>query len=411
MEQQKSEVNRTLFSAWISDPSGIGFADSREIESMAGRFPYCQILQSLNAKSLQRQNAHTFEPALAKASLQSPDRRVLFNLVNHPEKLIALELITQPEEDIYHEVIEEDYYGDDQTQDDLAAEQRQPEFTKDQTVNAEIENENPIEGEGSASEISDQQVENIETEEPLTTEYKAAGIEEMGEEDKMIIENIASADFFAFEEKLDFRQTDPDKATAETSKEQNTAQPEIHASPNEQLSATHDVARYDDEGMPYTFLWWLHRTRQEHAETYQPYVDFKLDTSQQINKKPGEELNQQIIENIFHLQSPLDEMEIKNLPQTVHFEVRRKEEAIIEKFIREEPQIHPPSPDKLDMENKARKSAEDPNDLVSETLATIYTEQMLFHKAIDTYQKLSLKFPEKRAYFADQISELKKKIN
>ena len=63
------------------------------------------------------------------------------------------------------------------------------------------------------------------------------------------------------------------------------------------------------------------------------------------------------------------------------------------------------------MENKARKSAEDPNDLVSETLAAIYTEQMLFHKAIDTYKKLSLKFPEKRTYFADQISELEKKIN
>jgi hypothetical protein len=95
----------------------------------------------------------------------------------------------------------------------------------------------------------------------------------------------------------------------------------------------------------------------------------------------------------------------------VPFQIKRKEDFIVEKFIREEPQIKPPNSDKLDNENKARKSAEDSNDLVSETLANIYTDQMLFHKAIETYKKLSLKFPEKSTYFADQIRDLEKKIN
>jgi hypothetical protein len=36
---------------------------------------------------------------------------------------------------------------------------------------------------------------------------------------------------------------------------------------------------------------------------------------------------------------------------------------------------------------------------------------MLYEKAISTYKKLSLKVPEKSAYFADRILELEKKVN
>lgn len=170
-----------------------------------------------------------------------------------------------------------------------------------------------------------------------------------------------------------------------------------------------DVSKYDDDKMPFSFLWWLNKTRKEHADTYQPYVEFKLDTTQNIKRNSVDQLSSQIIENIFHLQSPLENTE--NAPKTVPFQIRRKEDSILERFIKEEPQIKAPNSQKLDTENKARKSSEDPNDLVSETLAQIYIDQMLFQKAIDTYKKLSLKYPEKSVYFADQIVELQKKIN
>jgi hypothetical protein len=163
--------------------------------------------------------------------------------------------------------------------------------------------------------------------------------------------------------------------------------------------------------MPYTFMWWLDKTRKEYASTYQPY---NIETVTQVNapvvsdNQTADALQHQYYENIFHSQS-LEELE--KTPQPDVPEIKRKEDIIIEKFIKEEPQIRPPSIDKLDNENKAKKSSEDRNDLVSETLAQIYIDQMLYHKAIATYKKMMLKFPEKSRYFASQIEQLEKKTN
>ena len=48
------------------------------------------------------------------------------------------------------------------------------------------------------------------------------------------------------------------------------------------------------------------------------------------------------------------------------------------------------------------------NDLVTEALAKLYLSQKNYKKAIQSYKILSLKFPEKSSYFADQIKKIKK---
>lgn len=175
------------------------------------------------------------------------------------------------------------------------------------------------------------------------------------------------------------------------------------------------VTAYHDDTMPYTFLWWLNKTRKEYAESHQPYVKSKLsiilDAQQEIKKQEKDDLNHQIAENIFHLRGVEEFTGNSSRTPTVPFEFMRKDFQIIEKFIKEEPQIRPPAPNKIDTENKAKKSSEDSNEVVSETLAKIYVEQMLYHKALDVYKKLSLKFPEKSAYFASQIKYLELKVN
>lgn len=179
----------------------------------------------------------------------------------------------------------------------------------------------------------------------------------------------------------------------------------------EQSAAAKDAkpSKYHDEVMPFSFLWWLNKTRIEFADTYQPY---STSTEDKVGGHTDSDwIDQQIKEHIFHMQSPEALLSDSAKKQTVSFELNKKADPVIEKFIKEEPQIKPPSATKINLENKARQSAEDESGFVSETLAKIYTEQGLYVKAIDTYKKLSLKFPEKSPYFARLIEKLNKKIN
>jgi len=180
---------------------------------------------------------------------------------------------------------------------------------------------------------------------------------------------------------------------------------------NQAESTEHqDLSKYNDEKMPYTFMWWLDKTRKDYSGTYQPYVKPENRKTTEKPKSAADELQQQYYENIFHITS-VEELDKSAPPPRFVYNPKPKEQAIIERFIQEEPQIKPQSSDKLDTENKAKKSSEDRDELVTETLAGIYTDQMLYHKAIASYKKLMLKFPEKSRYFAEKIEQLEKKTN
>ena len=174
-----------------------------------------------------------------------------------------------------------------------------------------------------------------------------------------------------------------------------------------QVNRNRDISRYNDEKLPYTFMWWLDKTRKQHATTYQPYVSNpSLNTNngfKSIKRDTMDELQQQYVESIFNV-SVIDELERStNLNNGTP---ERKEDQIIKRFIQSEPHIKHAGGVNLDNENKAKRSSEDADEMITETLARIYTEQMLYQKAIKAYKKLMLKFPEKSLYFASQIEQL-----
>ena len=83
---------------------------------------------------------------------------------------------------------------------------------------------------------------------------------------------------------------------------------------------------------------------------------------------------------------------------------------LIEDFITKQPRME--KPDMMSgnekVEDISQHSLLESEDFITETLANIYVKQKKFDKAISFYEKLSLKYPEKVSYFADQIEEIKK---
>ncbi|MFO7889174.1 MAG: hypothetical protein R6V04_02425 [bacterium] len=95
--------------------------------------------------------------------------------------------------------------------------------------------------------------------------------------------------------------------------------------------------------------------------------------------------------------------------------IRNKEQNqdLIDKFIKESPEmksVHPPE-NKNKKEDISLPSITENEEMLSEKLANIYIKQGYYSKAISAYKKLSLKYPEKSDYFAEQIEKLRNIIN
>ncbi len=90
---------------------------------------------------------------------------------------------------------------------------------------------------------------------------------------------------------------------------------------------------------------------------------------------------------------------------------KEKERDLIQKFTETQPTI-PPAPKNEDLtdeeiKNLSEQSVSKTKPIVTELMANIYINQGKNDEAIEIYEKLILKNPEKRAYFAAKIEEVK----
>jgi hypothetical protein len=151
----------------------------------------------------------------------------------------------------------------------------------------------------------------------------------------------------------------------------------------------------------------------------------------QINKlEEGDELDVVDISDKPDLVEPVDEIESEQLEQPLpdieehtpiintepllreppkdEVPVGREVETpnLIEQFINNEPGVIKADKPTSLKGDAAAGSIKESDSFITDTLAQIYVKQGLFAKAIYAYERLSLKYPEKSAYFAAQIEKI-----
>ena len=87
-------------------------------------------------------------------------------------------------------------------------------------------------------------------------------------------------------------------------------------------------------------------------------------------------------------------------------EEKKKKTELIDKFIESSPKISPIRQEDVS-KTYVEQSETNNSYLMTETLARVYLEQKKYQKAIQAYEILILKYPEKSSFFANRISDIK----
>lgn len=166
--------------------------------------------------------------------------------------------------------------------------------------------------------------------------------------------------------------------------------------------------------------------QEQLQEETEPSKKPKREKSKTVKKEKKKETHhgkKEKIENLqkkdLELDSKVNEYFIAEISQKDPYESKEKtdklatQEHIIEKFIQEQPSI---GNIKKELEKSqeeitkdlSEKSTKFGDDLISENLAIILLKQGKKERAMDIYRKLIWKLPQKKAYFAARIEEIKK---
>ncbi len=93
------------------------------------------------------------------------------------------------------------------------------------------------------------------------------------------------------------------------------------------------------------------------------------------------------------------------------YKQENEKEDLVDQFIKNDPEPAIKAPEESGQKDISRESVEEHDDYLSEKLADLFIKQGYYNKAIQAFEKLSLKYPEKSDYFAERIEKVKQIIN
>ncbi|MBI3135936.1 MAG: hypothetical protein HYZ14_14755 [Bacteroidetes bacterium] len=335
----------------IRKPDSAGTYPPSALAEIRDKFPYCGTLHLLYLKALSLGNDLQFEEHLRYAAIHVADRERMYYLIHSGKN----EPVTESETtEIPAEIT--------------------PVFEPADLTKPVPETETVI----SEPDITPK-------EELTTTDQETTAEEALADNRPNLLDaapdliEIAYTQDLAAEEKAHASQSLT--TVSEAVKPETTAADEAKLPPEKQPETAPDLSKL-------SFIEWLHYKQTKVLPT-------KAE-SETNTEKPAE------------LSNDLKDQAAEKPEKTKKTGLSRLDvDALLNKFITEEPSISRPTANFFSPTKTAKQSLEEAPDLVTETLAKIYVLQKNYAKAIQAYEQLSLVYPEKKTFFATRIQKIK----
>lgn len=449
-------MNKNNIIEWIDNPVSVDEDATRELRDIIQEFPASPILHWLYLKGLQNQKSYLFNSALSRAAIGSPNRSQLLSWVGIEQpatedakkqrfEFVIPEIEKGPEEETKVEEKVAPVVTEDKKEKPIrVAPKSQPLrpkkkapadlpddikalLEKSKRIRADYNEAYSTEAEETEEEPVHSISDNVEirTEEPVSVEpvieQPIPSIEELTE--KSPIHNDQEEVFpepleisiqqmpeeqteemsFTIDEPVAEEETyfsiDLDLGIAEESKQQGSILEPVEV----ENSFSIELEDYSEEVIPETeeskteeiresgdadFASWLKTLKSDEAGEPEIYEPEPVATKEEIT---------------FRLETDVVPQEPKKVDP-----VKEKKIELIDKFLEERPKITPRKED-FSLLNIADNLEGDDNQFVTETLAKVYLAQGHTNRAIEAYEILGLKYPEKNSFFADRIREIKRR--
>lgn len=352
-------VNVTEFTYLLNHPNAVNEKQSKALEAVIDSFPYFQSARALYLKGLYNQDSYKYNFVLKQTAAHTTDRSVLFDFITSDEFTII-------DRNVYERKLQElmqiDVHSSEVLLQDEPWNETDTEIEVEETESQIITEENTeetVEEFLQEEAIIDALAEERELEQPLFRLTENEPILDLGQ-DTDFVDNLT-------EQVIEVVPSD-DEPT-EISAEASQASVQEITQTEENLQLGKPLAFKKDER--HSFQEWLQLTSIQPIQRVQEPKEVSV--PKETTPKP-------------------EEKKLKKL-------------ELIDKFIESNPKI---SPVKEAVEPAVSVEISDTSHLMTETLARVYLEQKKYQKAIQAYEILILKYPEKSVFFADRIRDIKK---